>query len=124
MDGNNISGVTVHTMIALTSEASMPRLASATRAASTAISDVAISGRRDVAFGDADAVHDPFIGRLDHLLQVGIRQDAGRHMDAERGYFCSRQTNSPLDARNSSRGIIQHSALVRCPGQIVNGIPR
>ena len=39
-----MSGVTVQTMIAFTSDASMPRFANAARAASTAISDVAISG--------------------------------------------------------------------------------
>ena len=85
--GEQMSGVTVQTMIASSSVASMPRCASAQRAASIAMSEVAISGRGDVALADAGALHDPLVVGVDHLFQVLIGQHARRRIAPERADF-------------------------------------
>ena len=82
-----MSGVTVQTMMALTSDASMPRCASAQRAASIAMSEVAISGAGDVALADAGPLQDPLVVGLDHLFQILVGENARRRIAAERGDF-------------------------------------
>ena len=41
--------------------------------------------RGDVPFDDARAIPDPLVGRLDHLLQIGVREDALRQVMPESG---------------------------------------
>jgi hypothetical protein len=36
-----------------------------------------------MAFADADPAHDPFIGCVDHLFQVGVGENAGRKIGTE-----------------------------------------
>ena len=77
-----MSGVTVQTMIASSSLASMPRCSSAILAASTARSEVATSGSAMCRSRDADALHDPFVAGLHHLFQILIGQNPGRRVAA------------------------------------------
>jgi hypothetical protein len=39
---------------------------------------------RDVALANADALHDPLVGRVEHLLEIGIGQDSRRHVRRQR----------------------------------------
>ena len=82
-----MSGVTVQTMMASSSVASMPRCASAHLAASIAMSEVAISGVGDVALANAGALQDPLVVGLDQLFQILVRQHARRGIAPERGDF-------------------------------------
>ena len=41
-----------------------------------------LAGRRDAALMNAGALHNPFVGRVDHLGQFGIGQDALRQVTA------------------------------------------
>ena len=61
-----------------------PASAIALIAASLPRSDVADAGRRDVPLADADALHDPVVGRVDQLLEIGVGQHARRHVCRQR----------------------------------------
>ena len=41
------------------------------------------AGIDDVALANAGALHDPLVGRLDHLLEVGVGEDARRHVGGQ-----------------------------------------
>ncbi len=82
-----MSGVTVHTMMASTSLASMPRCASAHWAASMAMSEVAMSGVGDVALADTGALENPLVVGLYQLFEVLIGEDTRRGIATERGDF-------------------------------------
>ena len=77
-----MSGVTVATMMASRSEAAMPRSASA-----FARPRPPVAGRHtlvhEVAFADADPLHDPLVVGVDHLFQVGVGEKAGWNVGAE-----------------------------------------
>ena len=85
VDGKNMSGVTVHTMMASISDASIPRCASAHFAAAIAMSEVAISGFGDVPLANPGALHDPLIAGVHQLFQVLIGQNSWRSIAPERG---------------------------------------
>ena len=48
----------------------------------------------DVALADADPLHDPLVGRLDHLLEVGVRQHARRHVGRQRRIVVGRRADA------------------------------
>ena len=81
--GNNMSGVTVPTMI--TSMSSGVRPALLDRLARRLRRQIARrhAGIDDVALADAGALHDPLVGRLDHLLEVGVGEHARRHVGGQ-----------------------------------------
>ena len=75
-----MSGVTVPTMI--TSMSSGVRPACVDRLPRRFRRQVARrhAGIDDVPLADAGALHDPLVGRLDHLLEIGVGQQARRHV--------------------------------------------
>ena len=81
--GNIVSGVVVPTTMNPMSFGREPASAIAACAAGTAMSDVADAGIDDVPLADAGALKDPLVGRVDHLLEIGVRQHARRHVRAE-----------------------------------------
>ena len=82
-----MSGVTVPTMMASMSVAAIPRCARAFLAAC----DREIAGGNalvdDMPLADADAGHDPFIVGVDHFFEVGIGEQARRHIRAQSADF-------------------------------------
>ena len=82
-----MSGVTVQTMIAFTSDGIDPALGE--RAAGGLDRHVGgrHSGLGDVALPDPDAFHDPLVVGVDQLFQVLLGQHVGRSVAAERSDF-------------------------------------
>ncbi len=62
----------------------------------------------DVTLADAGALQDPFVAGFDHLLEVGIGQDAGRHIGGEAG--------DARTSRNARRGV--YHRRVSLPGAV------
>ena len=79
-----MSGVTVPTTITPMSSGVSPARAIALIAASLPRSDVATPGIDDVPLADAGPLQDPLVGRVDHLLEVGVGQHARRHVGRQR----------------------------------------
>ena len=119
VDGNIMSGVTVHTIIASTSEASMPRLRQRDPRGLHGHVGSGHVRRRDVPLRNADPLDNPFVGRFDHLFEVGVRQHAGRYVNAERRNFCSGQTSSPSSVRKPAASC-EHRLTFRTPLRLLS----
>jgi hypothetical protein len=87
VEGKNMSGVTVATMITSMSDGVMPRSAKVFLAASTARSLVATPLSTKVAFPNSGAFHDPVMVRLDHLLEILVSQKARRDIRSQSADF-------------------------------------
>jgi hypothetical protein len=59
-----------------------------------------------VPFADARALEDPLVARLDHLLEIGVRQEARRDVGREPGDFHGSQVP---DAGGQTGGVSYHS---------------
>ena len=80
--GKVLSGVEVASTIRSIDCASTPAAASAARAACERQVGGGLALGRDVALADAGALHDPFVGGVDHPRQLGIGEDAARQIAA------------------------------------------
>ena len=79
--GKIVSGVVVPTTMKPMSVGREPGFRESPRsAAGSAMSDVRDAGIDDVPLADAGALQDPLVGRVDHLLEIGVRQHARRHV--------------------------------------------
>ena len=87
VEGNRWSGVTVQTMIASSSVASIAAL----RQRALRGRDRHVGGRHfrfgNVAFTDSRALHDPLVVRIDELFQVLIGEHSRRRIAPERADF-------------------------------------
>ena len=81
-----MSGVTVHTRIASTSDASIPRCSSAFLPLLPPYRRL-LSPAADVPLQDAVALDDPLVVGVHHLFQILIREHSWRRVAAERSYF-------------------------------------
>ena len=80
----------------------------------------------DVPLADAGALQDPLVGGLDHLLQVGVGQQARRDASPERGDLRSWQMIAPVTRplfsttqpgkTNSQAGSAERGSGKRKPG--------
>ena len=86
------------------SAASTPASASAARAACIARSEVISPSRGDMALADAGALHNPFVGGIDHARQFGVGDDA-------RGQIAARSRARPN--ATSSRCLLRSPAAAR-----------
>ena len=71
----------------------------------------------DVALPDAGALHDPLIGRLDHLFQVGIGQQARRDVCSQGGNLGAHELVHSIGSPGSKLNRLfcrTHAAMSNC----------
>ncbi len=93
-----MSGVTVQTMIASSSVASMPRSCEHDARGFDRHIGRRDFGRGDVALRNSGSLENPLVAGVDHFLEILIGQHARRHVAAERTDFSSWQIFSPFVA--------------------------
>ena len=87
VDGKSMSGVTVQTMIASMSVPLRFRCSRSDRAASLAMSEVAVFSSAMYRLLMPVRVRIPLVGRSDHFFQVGVGQRPGRNVAAQASDF-------------------------------------
>ena len=84
VEGNSMSGVTVATMIASMSVASIPRLRQRDLRCLNGHVRSGDLGRGDMTGVNADTCQNPLIRGIDHLLEIEVGEQTGRGVTSQR----------------------------------------